>query len=139
MKALKVLTHPLSLVICFLLIMISGEHLGGFYLLYLLLALPHGSLYSLLGISGALILLVNYYGMKKVLSRYFFIFINIAGSFLLAWSLYTFFKNDTGHYNYGTFSQAVPIITLTLFGIVFISFFINNLWRLTNRVNPHSK
>jgi hypothetical protein len=139
MKTVKILVHPVSLIICFLMIIISGQHLGGFYLLYLLLALPHGGIHALLGISGAILLLINHYWIKLSVNKYVFIFINAVGSFLLAMSLYVFFINDKEHYNYGTFSQTVPLITLALFGIVFISFFINNIWCLTRRVNSQGK
>jgi hypothetical protein len=139
MKTVKILVHPVSLIICFLMIIISGQHLGGFYLLYLLLALPHGSIHALLGISGAILLLINHYWIKLSVNKYVFIFINAVGSFLLAMSLYVFFINDKEHYNYGTFSQTVPLITLALFGIVFISFFINNIWFLTHRMNSQGK
>lgn len=50
MKMIKLFTHPVVIIIAFLLILINGEHLGGFYLLYILLGLPHGAVHSLLAI-----------------------------------------------------------------------------------------
>jgi hypothetical protein len=38
MKAYQIITHPYTLIASFCLILISGQHWGGFYLLYLLLA-----------------------------------------------------------------------------------------------------
>ena len=52
MKMIKLFTHPVVIIIAFLLILISGEHLGGFYLLYILLGLSHGAVHSLLAIDG---------------------------------------------------------------------------------------
>ena len=46
------------LITSFLLIIISGEHLGGFYALYLLLALFYGGIHSLLGLSGIVLLII---------------------------------------------------------------------------------
>ena len=77
MKAIQVITHPVTLIISFLFILISGEHWGGFYILYLLLALPHGGLHALLGFVGIVILVI---AMNKKLetSRYNMFYSEIA-------------------------------------------------------------
>ena len=47
MKKIKIITHPVTLILCFFLILISGEHLGGFYLLYILLGLLFASPFNI--------------------------------------------------------------------------------------------
>ncbi len=128
MKAIKIITHPYTLIISFLLIMISGEHLGGFYLLYLLLALPVGAIHSLLALAGISVLLFNYhkYGRRK--THLIVPVLNIIGLLLLFCSIYAFFYNDKEHYNYGTFYQTVPLLTLIITGLIALCFLANNIW-----------
>ena len=130
MKIIKIITHPLALIISFLLVIISGEHLGGFYLLYILLALPHGGIHSVLAVVGIIILLFNHYSLRDRLNLYTGIVLNFVGSLLLFLSLYYFFINDRHHYNYGTFYQTVPLITIVLFVLLLVSFCGANLYRL---------
>jgi hypothetical protein len=49
----------------FLLILISGQYFGGFYILYLLLALPHGGVYAIVAAIGILILVLTYYTFRR--------------------------------------------------------------------------
>jgi len=126
MKALNIATHPVLLIVSFLFILISGEHLGGFYALYLLLALPHGWLHSILAVAGILILALSF-NLKKngrVISNNI---LNIVGAILLVLSIVVFFYADKEGYNYGTFYQTVPIISLVLFGSLTLLFIIKNL------------
>lgn len=127
MKVIKIFTHPFTLIISFFAIMISGEHLGGFYLLYILLALPYGGVHSLLALSGVLILLVNPYNYRRVNLYILKSIINIVGLALLLLSLFFFFHNDMQHYNYGTFYQTVPQITLIVFAVLALIFLIDNI------------
>jgi hypothetical protein len=127
MKLFKILSHPYTLIICFLFILISGEHLGGFYALYLLLALPHGGIHSLLALTGIIILLTSYYKFKRKKIYRIEIFLNMVGLVLLFLSIYLFFLNDRQHYNYGTFEQTIPIFTLFFTGSIAILFLIDNL------------
>jgi len=127
MKPLNIITHPYLLIASFLLILISGEQFGGFYALYLLLALPHGSTYALAAVVGIALLIYCRSTRKKerwMLSS----LLNIVASALLFTSLLLFFENDTHGYNDGTFKQLVPQITLALFGIISILFIIYNLF-----------
>jgi hypothetical protein len=106
--------------------MISGQHLGGFYLLYVLLALPHGAVHSLFAVSGVVLLCISYNKFrtdKTVLSRNI---INLFGLVLLLLSIFFFFHNDKEHYNYGTFYQLIPQITLVIFSVISVSFFLQN-------------
>ena len=126
MKALNIATHPVLLIVSFLFILISGEHLGGFYALYILLALPHAWLHSILGVSGILILVISFKinRNRRIVSNNI---INIIGAILQALSIVVFFYADKEGYNYGTFYQTVPIISLVLFGLLTLLFITKNL------------
>src|SRR5687768_697513 len=115
MKIISIIGHPVLVMSLFLLIMISGEHFGGFYLLYLIMGLYGGASHSILAISGLAILFTGYkiYRSKpKTLKPLLY----LLGISIMVWSLITFFDNSQG-YNHGTFYQTVPFITLLLFGL----------------------
>jgi cytochrome bd-type quinol oxidase subunit 2 len=122
MKLIKIITHPALLISSFCLIIISGEHWGGFYLLYLLLALPHGGIHAMIAVAGIILLLLNKrkhssfrrYKIQQILY--------ITGAICLVLSLYLFFHNDPKGYNLGTFEQWVPLISLALFGLLATGF-----------------
>lgn len=130
---IKLFTHPVVIIIAFLLILISGEHLGGFYLLYILLGLPHGAVHSLLAIVGiGLLFFTNYKYQQQ------FIFniepvLNIMGGIMILLSLFLFFYNDKSHYNYGTFYQTIPVILLSVFSLSVAGFLFNNFSKIKFR------
>ncbi|HEX8331183.1 MAG TPA: hypothetical protein VF622_01105 [Segetibacter sp.] len=130
MKAIKVVTNPITLIISFLLIMISGKSIGGFYVLYLVFALPFAQSYSLLGLAGILVLVFSRF-IKLRGSRIRAI-TNLAGASLLFCSLALFFYNDVEKYNHGTFYQLVPLMTFVLFSIIALMFLLRNLRDLNN-------
>ena len=130
MKTIKIISHPITLIICFSLVLISGEHLGGFYLLYILLGLPHAAIHSLLAVGGITILLFANYKYKREFSYLIEPILNITGVIFLSLSLILFFYNDKSQYNYSTFYQTIPQLSLVLFGIVIVSFLINNFLKL---------
>lgn len=112
----------------FLLIIISGQHFGGFYLLYLLLALPYGGIHALLAVAGIVCLaLVN---IKASWERNSVVRLGgaILGTSLLVASLVLFFINDKQGYNSGTFEQFVPLATLGLFTLIAILFVAANCY-----------
>ena len=133
MKMIKLFTHPVVIIIAFLLILINGEHLGGFYLLYILLGLPHGAVHSLLAIVGiGLLFFTNYKYQQQ------FIFniepvLNIMGGIMILLSLFLFFYNDKSHYNYGTFYQTIPVILLSVFSLLVAGFLFNNFSKIKFR------
>jgi hypothetical protein len=133
MKATKIITHPYLLIAIFLLIIVSGEHWGGFYLLYLLLALPHGGAHAICAVLGIAILLFSYHKYHR--SRIYIIenLLNIIGALLLLLSLFLFFYNDKRGYNSGTFSQAVPLIVLGLFSLVALCFLADNIFHFSTK------
>jgi hypothetical protein len=123
MKIFKILSHPYTFIFSFLFIVISGEHLGGFYALYILLGLLPGAVHSLLGFFGALILIISYQ-LPRTTKAYLKQGLNVIGAAMMCLSIYLFFKNDTSRYNWGTFDKEVPVFTLVLFGILGICFLI---------------
>jgi hypothetical protein len=52
MKVIQILGHPITLMMIFLIVLISGEAFGGPYIVYLVLGLPHGADYALTGVAG---------------------------------------------------------------------------------------
>jgi hypothetical protein len=132
MKLFKILSHPYTLILSFLFIVISGQHLGGFYALYVLLGLIHGVVHSVLAFLGILVLLVTHHSswpqnslIRQVLS--------VTGVGLLFASLYFFFTNDKVHYNWGTFEQGFPMFTLFLTSFIALCFLFGTFW------NPQPK
>ncbi|MEO6729817.1 MAG: hypothetical protein ABIN01_01275 [Ferruginibacter sp.] len=134
MKAIKILSHPFVLVICFLMILISGQHLGGFYLLYILLGLSHGAIHSLLAIAGVGVLLFSNYKYKRAFVYLIEPILNISGVILLSLSLFLFFYNDKQQYNYSTLYQTVPLITIAIFVMSVATFVSINLKKLQRTV-----
>jgi hypothetical protein len=127
MKAIKFITHPYTLITSFLVILISGQHLGGFYAFYLLLGLPYGALHSIIALLGIMVLVLihnKYKGVKVFTIKYV---ANLVGLILLVLSLVIFFYKDKSDYNVGTFYQTVPQIMLAVFILIAISFAVDNI------------
>ena len=127
MKKIKILTHPYTVILSLFIILINGEGFGGFFILYLLFGLPYAVIHSLLALLGVVLLLTNYSkyrGKKEDLPNYA---IEIIGVVLLILSIFIFFYRDKQHYNYGTFVQLVPVITLILFAIIALSSIVVNV------------
>ena len=133
MKMIKLFTHPVLIIIAFLLILISGEHLGGFYLLYILLGLPHGAVHSLLAIVGIGLLFFTNYKYQQQFMFNIEPVLNIMGGIMILLSLFLFFYNDKSHYNYGTFYQTIPIILLSVFSLLVVGFLFNNFSKIKFR------
>lgn len=127
MKLFKILSHPYTLICSFSFMIISGESLGGFYIMYILLGLLHGVLHSLLGFYGMLLLVLGYHlplkrnlWVKQLLS--------VSGVLLMFLSVFFFFRNDAAHYNWGTFEQGFPLFTLVFTAIIAFCFLIGTFW-----------
>jgi hypothetical protein len=139
MKVIKVISHPYILITVFLMILISGEHFGGVYLLYLLLGLRIGAIHSILGLMGIVLLLISNHRFQSEDKLSVRGTMDIIGCFLLLLSIYLFFSNDREHYNYGTFSQLIPLISLILFLTVSLLFIVTNFWKVLNRKDMGNK
>ena len=128
MKWLNILTHPVLVLTFFCLILINGENIGGFYLLYILLALPHAGAHALLALAGVALLLFSY-GKYKGASKYLIEpLLNVVGVFLLYLSLWLFFFK-TWEYNDGTFRQVIPVASILLFVLISLSFLFRSIGR----------
>lgn len=114
---MRVLTHPFFVVLCFCCVIISGEQMGGIYLFYILLGLPHLVLHSVFGVLGIALLLIAY---RHHLKRTFFL--RVAGAVFMIASLLYFFLQRNGGYNYNTFHEVLPVTTLIIFTVVVIIF-----------------
>ena len=115
----RILFHPLTLMIVFGGLLISGRGYGGFYGTYVFHAAGEGYLYGWLGIAGLAVLLVTAiagrHGRRSV-GRWG----STIGPILLLSSLALFFLGDGSGYNAGTFQQAVPLASFGLFGICWV-------------------
>ena len=129
---IKIIGHPVLVMSIYLLLIIEGEHFGGFYLLYLLMALPHGALYALLALAGIIVLLIGYKIQLvkfSVLKRLLY----LSGLTLMILSLFVFFGKSDRTGTMETFEGGVPLVTFIIFGICVICFLITSFNSLINR------
>lgn len=126
MKIINIIGHPVLVMSMFLLIMISGEHFGGFYLIYILMGLAGGAPHAIIALAGLSLVFIGYkvYRAKPHLIKPILYILGIAVMIL---ALVLFFEGSNG-YNDGTFYQTVPIITLLLFGLASLCFMIHSFW-----------
>jgi hypothetical protein len=117
------LTHPVLIATSFCFIIISGEAMGGFYLLYLLFGLMHGGLHSIIGFAGIILLLIST-SLSDMKLR---ILLRIAGLCCMITSLIRFFTQPGGSYNFDTFYQTTPLISLGIFCILSLIFLFANI------------
>ncbi|OJY92194.1 MAG: hypothetical protein BGP13_08505 [Sphingobacteriales bacterium 40-81] len=122
MKILRTILHPWVIISLFFIILITGESIGGVYLFYLLLGIPHGLTHSILGFTGVILLLMGYYKInnKKLLRKTLL----ILGTICMCLSLYYFFHNDRQSYNHGSFKTAAFWTTFLLFVISALIFIV---------------
>ena len=124
MKIIKILGHPIVLVTIFLLLIIEGAHFGGFYLLYLLLAIPHGATYAIMAIAG-IILIVIAKGFITNNSNKLRAVLYLLGLLIMNASLVLFFSRDEKTGNMETFQGGVPLISFIIFGVIMLCFLVN--------------
>lgn len=124
MKILKIITHPVLLVVSFSFIIISGEKMSWPYVFAVLLGLTQLYLHSILGIIGIMSLLINSYSTKSPIRKHIIYFI---ASCLLILSLIAFFRVDTEHQNWDTFKDPISKFTLELFGLLVLIFLIKQI------------
>lgn len=136
MKAIKWIGHPVVVICLFLLLITEGENFGGFYLLYLILALPHGAPYAILAMLGiaSIVIGFNITHKKMIQSKQI---LYIIGLFLMIASLVNFFM--TGNQR-ATFEQAIPLLTFIIYGISSFCFMIYIIYSLSHhRINENYK
>lgn len=127
MIALKFITHPLTLIISFITLLISGQHIGGFYIVYLILGLSHASIHSILGFTGIGLLLFGNIKSKHWDKHFVIIFVNLAGIIFMWTSLFLFFYNDHDNYNIATLYESVPLTLILIFFLISFSSFVCNV------------
>lgn len=132
MKLKNIISQPWVLIASFCLILISGEAWGGFYLMYILVGIPHGVIHSIIAAIGIIILIISNYTFSGTNSHRTKAVLNITGLSFLLIALFLFFYLDKSGYNSGTFSQTVPLITLILFFALAVNFLIVNLLGLNS-------
>lgn len=116
MQKINPATLRLLVSVSYCCIMISGMHIGGPWIAYLLITLftaafyPLSFAYAILGIGGLVIYLIRTYNFLggAWLQR----LIGLGAMWL---SLIVFFMSEGGAYNYSTFQETVPLISLGLF------------------------
>ncbi|PZR29110.1 MAG: hypothetical protein DI535_03600 [Citrobacter freundii] len=126
MKIFKFISHPIVVSFTFFMILISGDHFGGFYLLYILMALPYGALHAILGFLGVTILVVNSAWHKIGLKHTSSAITNILGIFVLYVSLVSFFRLSWDE-NDNTFVQTIPLISFFLFVLCSVSSLVSSV------------
>src|SRR6478672_4523712 len=91
MKIIRWIGHPIIVIILYLLLIIEGDEFGGFFMLYLLLSIPHLVPYSLVAAFGLVLLIFafNYRGSKIIAASSY-----LAGYTLMLLSLLMFFSKD---------------------------------------------
>lgn len=136
MRIIPIITHPVLVLVLFCFTLISGEHFGGLYLLYILMAIPHGGIHATLAILGAGLILYSYIRHKRQSKMLLEPLLNIPGVLLLYISLLLFLQNSWS-YNRQTFEQAIPILSFVLFGVISLGFLLHCLLAF-NRQRPES-
>lgn len=134
MKWIKYIGHPVLILSLYLLLLIDSEHFGGFYLLYILMALPTGTPFAFIAIIGLICLFVGYKVYRKHLhpikpSLY------LVGYSLMLFSLWLFFGRKD---RLETFQLTIPTLTFIVFGICsfcFIVYTISLLLKSIERKN----
>jgi len=120
MKLIKLVGHPVVLIILYLLLIIEGDQFGGFFLLYLVLSVPHFILYSVVASAGLLFVILAF-NLENKYWKLVPIFY-VLGYALMITSLVLFFAKGN---KWKTFELTVPLISFILFGISSICYLIN--------------
>lgn len=127
----KVIVHPLVILLSFCLIIISGEHYGSFYIWYVGAGLQVHAIHSFLGIIAIFFLMSGWIFSGYTGKRRVPCVLNIISICLMLLSVSLFFYNDSRKYNYGTFYQVIPMLSLVLFFFLSILFFIHQVSRFS--------
>ena len=120
MKILKFIGHPVILIIIYLLLVIEGDEFGGFFMMYLMLALPHLVPYSVVAGVGLLLVIVAF----NMSAKYWRVLpiLYLLGYILMIVSLVMFFEKGN---KWQTFELTVPRFTFIVFGFISICFLVN--------------
>jgi len=110
MKWSNIITHPITQVFSFCIILISGSYFGGPYIFFLYHAAQEGIAFAITGLLGITLCLASLVIYKSALQ--------LAGTLMMVLSLVIFFWSPRWHNSSGTFSEPVPLATILLFVII---------------------
>ena len=110
MKWSNIITHPITQVFSFCIILISGSYIGGPYIFFLYHAAQEGIAFAIIGLLGITLCLASLVIYKSALQ--------LAGTLMMLLSLVIFFWSPRWHNSSGTFSEPVPLATVMLFLII---------------------
>jgi hypothetical protein len=110
MKWSNIITHPITQVFSFCIILISGSYFGGPYIFFLYHAAQEGIAFAITGLLGITLCLASLVIYKSTLQ--------LAGTLMMVLSLVIFFWSPRWHNSSGTFSEPVPLATILLFVII---------------------
>src|SRR5690349_18902986 len=122
-KITSILLHPLFIALLFCVLIISGESNAAFYLSIILLGLPYGAIHAIVGVVGIALMVIAMALPKKYIAG----IVSLLGALCLFFSLFRFFTQPGGSYNYNTFREAVPFILIILFCVLNTLFIIKHL------------
>lgn len=121
MKVVNWIGHPVIFLICYLLLIIEGDHFGGFFMLYLLLTLPHFVPYAVIAALGMAGVIIGFNVRKKKNLKSKPLLYLIGFCFMVA-ALVIFFGKGN---KWETFHYALPTTSFLLFGISSFCFLVN--------------
>jgi len=121
MKLIKWMGHPVIFLILYLLLIIEGDQFGGFFMLYLLLALPHLVPYAVIAAVGMACVIVGF-NVNKPGRLHLKPILYLAGLCLMLLALVLFFGKGN---KWETFQYALPTISFIIFGLCSFCFLLN--------------
>lgn len=119
MKIIRIFGHPVSVTCVYLLLLISGKSIGGFYVLYILMRLRYGVPDAIVSSLGLVVMLAASMVSQKKLPPLKPTLCILADIVLIV-GLLLFFQASEG-YNDATFRQTVPLLSFTLFAACVLS------------------
>jgi hypothetical protein len=122
MKWNNIITHPITQVFSFCIIIISGSYFGGPYIFFLYHAAQEGIAFAITGLLGITLCLASLVIYKSALQ--------LAGTLMMVLSLVIFFWSPRWHNSSGTFSEPLPLATVMLFLFISVLFIVS----LSNKV-----
>jgi len=122
-KITSITLHPIVLLILFCGLIISGESNASFYISILMLGLPYGVMHAIIGVVGIVLLVLAIVLPKRSISS----IVSLSGALCMIVSLFRFFTQPGGSYNYNTFRESVPLILILLFFLLIALFIIKHL------------
>lgn len=124
MKKVSQMETSFIVILCFLLLLLTGEAFGGSYILFYYYGIFSGILYSVLLLLGLILLTTaGFFNRNKVLRRSVSV---IAGTLLLVISLVDFLSRKRLHQQSSITVQIIPMVALVLFVLsALVSIYIN--------------